>query len=46
MARSTEQYPAGEHVIDGTYVNYDAALNPNGLKPTTKLTIFKVGVSF
>jgi hypothetical protein len=37
---------AEEHFIDGTAINYDADLNPNGLKPQTKLTILKVGVSF
>jgi hypothetical protein len=37
---------AEEHFIDGTSEDYDTALNPSGLKPTTKLTILKVGVSF
>jgi hypothetical protein len=37
---------AEEHIIDGTAVGYDADLNPGGLKPNTKLTILKVGVSF
>jgi hypothetical protein len=37
---------AEEHFIDGTLIGYDAALNPGGLKPDTKLTILKVGVSF
>jgi hypothetical protein len=37
---------AEEHIIDGTANDYDADLNPNGLKPNTKLTILKVGVSF
>jgi hypothetical protein len=37
---------AEEHFIDGTSVGYDADLNPHGLKPDTKLTIFKLGVSF
>jgi hypothetical protein len=37
---------AEEHIIDGTQVGYDAALNPTGLKPNTKLTILKIGVSF
>jgi hypothetical protein len=37
---------AEEHFIDGTAVGYDTDLNPNGLKPNTKLTILKVGVSF
>jgi hypothetical protein len=35
-----------EHFIQGTGVVYDTNLNLNGLQPTTKLTIFKVGVSF
>jgi hypothetical protein len=37
---------AEQHFYDGTAIGYDAALNPNGLKPDTKLTILKVGVSF
>jgi hypothetical protein len=43
---------AEQHFIDGTAVGYDAALNPpsaalpTGLKPNTKLTILKIGVSF
>jgi len=37
---------AEEHFIDGTSVGYDTDLNPHGLKPDTKLTIFKIGVSF
>jgi len=37
---------AEEHFIDGTSIGYDTALNPNGLKPNTKLTVLKVGVSF
>jgi hypothetical protein len=37
---------AEEHFIDGTAIGYDTDLNPNGLKPNTKLTILKVGVSF
>lgn len=35
-----------EHFIDGTSVGYDSATNPNGLKPDTRLTILKAGVSF
>ncbi len=35
-----------QHFYDGTLVGYDNTLNPNGLKPSTKLTIFKIGVSF
>lgn len=34
-----------QHVVDGTYLNYDTVLNTS-LKPTSKLTILKVGVSF
>lgn len=37
---------AEQHIIDGTSVGFDADLNPNGLQPTTKLTILKMGVSF
>jgi hypothetical protein len=37
---------AEEHFIDGTAVGYDNATNPGGLKPDTKLTIFKLGVNF
>jgi hypothetical protein len=37
---------AEQHIVDGTALSYDTALNPNGLKPTTKLTILKIGVSF
>jgi hypothetical protein len=37
---------AEEHIIDGTAIGYDTDLNPSGLKPNTKLTILKVGVSF
>jgi hypothetical protein len=37
---------AEEHFLDGTALSYDANLNPGGLKPNTKLTILKVGVSF
>jgi hypothetical protein len=37
---------AEEHIIDGTAIGYDANLNPGGLKPNTKLTILKMGVSF
>jgi hypothetical protein len=37
---------AEEHFIQGTGTSYDANLNPGGLKPSTKLTILKVGVSF
>jgi hypothetical protein len=37
---------AEEHFIDGTDNYYDANLNPGGLRPTSKLTAFKIGVSF
>ena len=37
---------AEEHFIKGSDIFYDTDLNPTGLKPTTKLTILKVGVSF
>ena len=37
---------AEQHFIDGTSQSYDNALNPKGLKPDTKLTILKIGVSF
>lgn len=35
-----------EHLYDGTEWGYDNTLNPNGLQPTTRLTILKLGVSF
>jgi hypothetical protein len=37
---------AEQHFIDGTAVGYDTNMNPNGLKPDSKLTILKIGVSF
>jgi hypothetical protein len=37
---------AEQHFVDGTAVGYDTDLNPGGLKPTTKLTVLKIGVSF
>lgn len=37
---------AEEHFINGTAIGYDTTLNPNGLKPTTRLTVLKIGVSF
>lgn len=37
---------AEQHFIDGTKLDYDADLNPNGMQPTTRLTILKMGVSF
>jgi hypothetical protein len=33
---------AEQHITDGTAVGFDAALNPNGLKTTTKLTVMKI----
>jgi hypothetical protein len=35
-----------EHIIKGTDYVYDSTMNPGGLKPDTKLTVFKIGVSF
>lgn len=35
-----------QHFINGTALVYDKNLNLNGLKPTTKLTLLKAGVSF
>jgi hypothetical protein len=37
---------AEEHFIKGTLTDFDALLNPSGLKPTTNLTLLKMGVSF
>jgi hypothetical protein len=37
---------AEEHFIDGTGQGYDTTLNPGGLKPDTRLTVLKAGVSF
>jgi hypothetical protein len=37
---------AEEHIIDGTELGYDTTLNPGGLKPNTRMTILKLGVSF
>lgn len=37
---------AEQHFIDGTAVGYDKTLNPNGLKPDTRLSVLKIGVSF
>jgi hypothetical protein len=37
---------AEEHFIDGTAIGYDVTLNPMGLKPDTRLTVLKIGVSF
>lgn len=35
-----------QHFIDGTEIGYDTQLNPNALKPDTRLTVLKIGVSF
>jgi hypothetical protein len=35
-----------EHFIDGTEQSYDVTLNPNGLKPDTRLTVLKIGINF
>jgi hypothetical protein len=37
---------AEEHFIDGTEQSYDVTLNPNGLKPDTRLTVLKIGINF
>jgi hypothetical protein len=37
---------AEQHFIDGTATSFDHDMNLGGLKPKTKLTILKVGVSF
>ena len=37
---------AEHHFLDGTALVYDTALNSGGLKPTSRLTILKLGVSF
>jgi hypothetical protein len=37
---------AEQHFIDGTALGYDVDSNPGGVKPSTKLTILKIGVSF
>jgi hypothetical protein len=37
---------AEQHFINGTAQDYEADLNPSGLKPNTHLTILKIGVSF
>ena len=34
------------NLIDGTAADYDTDMNSGGLKPSTKLTILKIGVSF
>lgn len=35
-----------EHVMDGTWIGYSTMDNTGGLKPDTKMTFIKVGVSF
>ena len=37
---------AEQHFVDGTATSYDQDMNPDGLKPNSKLTILKMGVSF
>jgi hypothetical protein len=37
---------AEQHFINGTALSYDTDLNPGIIKPVTKLTILKIGVSF
>ncbi len=37
---------AEQHFVHGTALDYDTALNPDGLKPDTQLTVLKIGVSF
>jgi hypothetical protein len=37
---------AEQHFIDGTAIVYDTQNNTGGLKPDTRLSILKVGVSF
>jgi hypothetical protein len=37
---------AEEHFIDGTAIIYDTRDNLNGIQPSTRLTIMKIGVSF
>jgi hypothetical protein len=37
---------AEQHFIDGTAVGYSPANNSNGLKPDTRLSLLKLGVSF
>jgi hypothetical protein len=37
---------AEQHFINGTALSYDTNLNLGGLKPNSKLTILKMGVSF
>jgi len=37
---------AEQHIVSGEFVGYTPANNTNGLKPTTNMTILKLGVSF
>jgi hypothetical protein len=37
---------AEQHFLDGTLNGYSTSDNPNGLKPNTKMTLVKLGVSF
>lgn len=37
---------AEQHFVDGTSIGFDTALNPHGLKPDSRLTALKIGVSF
>jgi hypothetical protein len=37
---------AEQHLINGTELDYDTDMNPNGLQTSTRLTILKIGVSF
>jgi hypothetical protein len=37
---------AEEHFIKGTAIVYDTRDNTNGIKPSTHLTLLKIGVSF
>jgi hypothetical protein len=39
-------FKAEQHFIDGTELGYSASDNPGGLKPSTRMTLLKVGVSF
>jgi hypothetical protein len=35
-----------QHFVDGTEIGYAASDNPNGLQPTTRMTLLRLGVSF
>ncbi len=39
-------FKAEQHFIDGTELGYSASDNPGGLKPSMRMTLLKVGVSF